>query len=189
MKKIKLFSEKKEWIGIALTFMVLFSAGQSFASDPVLVDSDKSEVTVLLVPEEPVDLKLKSEVDKKIWILLESDLLFPEIRFARPNDPYVVQHNSYLAVFSQNGQVVPDAANLYYFESSPVSKVDFGINTLTGIGNLTLYSKKGEDPTNLDTIQKITLLDPGSQKFYDRLMDDIEDLFDDATDIDIPNPF
>lgn len=140
------------------------------------VRSDRPDVVVPADPKDWIELWCKTEIGQKIWTFIEVPSLFPGYRFARASDAYRAQQGSggYVFLYSANGQLIPNAENLYFSGSSDVSFIDFGRNdffrALEGRSDVKIIVEKGEIG-NTVPIQTILIRkeEPGSnQDFWDR---------------------
>jgi hypothetical protein len=120
---------------------------------PVLIDSHEKEVEASFTPGRPVALRCKAEPDEKIWVFVEAPFLFPQMEMVRPNEVYCEERGSYLIPF--------DGASheLYYADSFKGTRIDFGLNDLTGVGEIVVTTKKGESPSELQLIQRIRIIE------------------------------
>jgi hypothetical protein len=125
----------------------------------VTVDTDDEEVMVQFPAGEMVDLKVKAEPGRKIWVKVEAPELFPGIQFARPSDGYAREKGRYLIPFSVNNQLTAESQELYFDESFDRSQIDFGTNDFSGLVVLIIFVLKGDDPDNLEPIQTIRLVE------------------------------
>jgi len=142
----------------ALTVTQEYKREVSPASQMVAsVESQEPETEVSFLSGELVHLFLRAEAGQRIWVLLEAPSLFPGVVFARPSDEVCRQTGRYVAPFSIGSTVLDNAADLFYDSAFSGDKIDFGVNNLTGLGEVVVTVKKGEWPMSLEPVQKLSL--------------------------------
>jgi hypothetical protein len=120
----------------------------------VTVDSNVPDLTVQLSPGEPLDLNCKAEPGQKIWVFLEVPSSYPGIEFVRPYDSHCQEHGRYLFVFVPN-----QSEDLYYADSYTGTRIEFGVQDFTGLGEVIVTTKKGHSSANLEMIQRIKIIE------------------------------
>lgn len=125
---------------------------------PYVIDSEKSEVVVSLVPNQPVDIRCKTEPGEKIWVLVNLPLIDPNFWFVRPSDGYCLKMGYCISLFSAYDVLSAEAENLFYTDSCNGNRLSLGVNDFTGLGEVVLLIRKGDSPSHLETIQKIRIL-------------------------------
>lgn len=143
---------------------VIGSAAEIGEVQPLLIDSDAPEINAFFKSGQSVHLKCKSETGHKIWVLLQLPLLYPDTELARPSEVYCLENGRNLFSFSQSGIPADEAGKLYYADSCSESKIDFGKNDFTGLGELIVTVKKGEEPDRLEVIQTIRISENTDQE-------------------------
>lgn len=117
------------------------------------VESDEPSTTVSFRKGQCVRLTCKAEPGRKIWVLLQAPRVYPGTEFARPSDEHCRRTGRYVAPFIGNVE------ELYYAENFSGSRIDFGENDFTGLGEIVVSVKKGASAQELEAIQVVTLLE------------------------------
>jgi hypothetical protein len=138
-------------------FIDLERALSSLETNVLIVDSTEPLVEIHFNPDEIINLKPKAEIGPKTWVLVETSI-YPGLTFARPSDSVAHQQGQYLSIFQNQGILVPEANSLFFSGASAVAKIDFGILDFSGLGKVTITTKKGINAEDLETIQRIDLI-------------------------------
>jgi len=118
------------------------------------VDSDDPRVTASYSPGQRVHIFCKAAQGRTLWVFVEAPRILPGARMARPSDEYCRTHgNRYLFPFSEGDE------ELYYAASYGESKIDFGENDLTGLGELVVTVAQGDSSRSLETVQVVRLVE------------------------------
>jgi PKD repeat protein len=130
---------------------------EGFDTGVLLVESEESLVETSFESGQLVHLITAAVPSEKIWVLIEFPDYYPGLVFARPSDEYCKAKGKYIFLFNNQGVLVPEADSLFYDDSYPDDKIDFGTIDFSNMGKIRIIIAKGASSEDLETVQEIFL--------------------------------